>query len=139
VKSSDSSSLKPNTSACGHVRIEPRETVRRRGAQSRLHDIAVRIEDAKLRHETLGLGARLIGRQQRCATEIGTRASDGSEELDQRLMRQHQRAAHDTGAQQLFRDALLHGIARIEPVDQDIAIDEAYHGRRGPPWSNRAP
>jgi hypothetical protein len=46
-------------------------------------------------------------------------------------VRQDEAAREQAFAQYLIRSTLLHGIARVEAVDEDVGVNEACHACRG--------
>src|SRR5579883_2062075 len=53
-------------------------------------------------------------------------------------MRNAHRILGYAAAEDLICDLLLGGKPVVEPVNQDIGVNESGHGRTGPPWSSRA-
>ena len=60
----------------------------------------------------------------------------GGNEFNNRLVRQANRVFEDAAPENPGCDLLLVGKAAIEPVDQNVCINESGHVRRGPLFSN---
>jgi hypothetical protein len=87
------------------VGIEPAQLICRRAAKRHADNVLVRVEHLELAQELFGLAPRVCLGKNRLACRMLSR--DGSDELDDRLMRYSNRILRNPPAEEIFGDRLL--------------------------------
>ena len=115
------------------MRVEPVQLVRCTSTNRVAQDRLVWIENRELFQEFYRF-SQSVGVLE---DDVGTNgARYGGDEFNNRLMRQAHRVFEDAAPENPSGNLLLLGKAAIEPVDQNVCINETGHVRRGLLFSN---
>ncbi len=111
-----------------NMRVKAAKLIRGSAAECQPEKRVVWIENSKLGEKLFGFASGFRKTEKRVIVHEWTR--HGRDELDDRLMRNPNRIFSDASAQKLCSRRLLLGKPWIEPVDQDIGINQCRHEYR---------
>jgi hypothetical protein len=114
------------------VRVEPVQPVRRAPANGLPKNRFIWVENGELFQELFRF-AQSVGLFEDSVAANG--ACYRCDELNDRLMGQANRVFDDAAPENLGRNLLLLGKAAIEPINQDVSINESGHACRDPLFS----
>jgi len=111
------------------VRVEPGQLIRCTSTNRVTENRLVRIQNRELFQEFFGFSQGVSLFEDNVATN-GSRY--GGDEFNNRWMRQAHRVLEDAASENLGCNLLLVSEAMIEPVNQNVGINESGHARRDP-------
>jgi hypothetical protein len=114
------------------VRVEPVQLVRCTAANSLAENRFIGVENGELFQEFFRF-PQSVSRFEDGVAANGT--SYSSDELNDRLVGQPDGIFDDAASENFGRNPLLLGEPAIEPINQDIGINESGHARRDPLFS----
>ena len=123
---------RPLLRICPNVRIEPAQLVRRTPANGLAQDRFIRVENGELFQEffrfpqSVGLFENGVASNWACYR---------CDELNDGLVRQARGSLDDALPENLDGNLLFFGESVVEPVDQNVGINESGHARRDPLFS----
>src|SRR5437870_5044897 len=105
--------------------VKPAELVRSSAAKSQPHKRLIWIENSKLREKLFGFACGFGKAEKRPLTYQRTRY--GCDKFDDCLMRNPNGIFANSSAQEICRNLLLFRKSRIEPVHENVSIDQCRH------------